>query len=60
MDCRETDEAYILLHKLEEGDIDLFLGGHKHDVAHNWVNNFPVMSSDRNGKYAQIVYLPFD
>ena len=60
MGCRESDEAYILLNRLEDGVIDLFLAGHRHDVTHHWVNNFPVMSSDRNGKYAQIVYLPFD
>ena len=58
--CRETDEAYLLLNKLEPGIIDLFLAGHRHDVTHNWVNGFPVMSCDINGKYAQIVYLPFD
>ena len=58
--CRETDEAYKLLHKLKPGVIDLFLAGHRHDVTHHWVNGFPVMSNDRNGKYAQIVYLPFD
>ena len=58
--CRETDEAFILLNKLEKDDIDLFLGGHKHDVAHHWINDIPFMSNDLNGKYAQIVYLPFD
>ena len=58
--CRETDEAFILLNKLESNAIDLFLGGHKHDVAHNWINGIPFMSNDLNGKYAQIVYLPFD
>ena len=57
--CKEGDEAYILLNRLKPGVIDLFLGGHKHDVTHHWVNGFPVMSNDRNGKYAQIVYLPF-
>ena len=60
MDCKQTDEAYVLLNKLEKGTIDMFLAGHKHDVTHNWINGFPVMSNDRNGKYAQIVYLPFD
>jgi len=60
MGCRETDEAYILLNKLDQGVIDLFLGGHRHDVTHHWVNNFPITSNDRNGKYAHIVYLPFD
>ena len=58
--CRKNDEAYILLNKLKPGTIDLFLAGHKHDVTHNWVNGIPVMSNDRNGKYAQIIYLPFD
>ena len=58
--CNPGEEAYFLLNKLKPGTIDLFLGGHKHDIAHHWVNGFPVMSNDRNGKYAQIVYLPFD
>ena len=59
-DCRTTDEAYKLLHALEPGVIDLLLSGHKHDVTHHWINDFPVMSNDRNGKYASIVYLPFN
>jgi 2',3'-cyclic-nucleotide 2'-phosphodiesterase (5'-nucleotidase family) len=59
-DCRDTDEAYKLLHSLEPGVIDVLLSGHKHDVTHHWINGFPVMSNDRNGKYASIVYLPFD
>ena len=58
--CKETDEAYILLNKLKPGTIDLFLGGHKHDTTHNWINGIPFMSNDKNGKYAQIAYLPFD
>jgi len=58
--CRKNDEAYILLNKLKPGTIDLFLAGHKHDTVHNWINGIPVMSNDKNGKYAQIVYLPFD
>ena len=59
-ECRKTDEAYILLKKLNTDIIDVFLAGHKHDVIHNWINGIPVMSNDRNGKYAQIMYLPFD
>ena len=59
-DCRETDEATILLNQLDDGLIDILLGGHRHDVAHHWINKFPVMSNDRNGKNAQIVYLPFN
>ena len=59
-DCRKSDEAYLLLKELNNNIIDLFLAGHKHDVTHNWINDIPVMSNDRNGKYAQIIYLPFD
>ena len=58
--CRNIDEAYKLLHDLKPGTIDLLISGHKHDVTHHWINGFPVMSNDRNGKYASIVYLPFD
>ena len=57
--CRSTDEAFKLLNSLEDGVIDILLSGHKHDVTHHWIKKFPVMSNDRNGKYAQIVYLPF-
>ena len=59
-DCRNSDEAYILLNKLSKGVIDLFLGGHKHDVSHHWINDIPIVTNDRNGKYAQIIYLPFN
>ena len=59
-DCRHSDEAYILLNKLNKDVIDLFLGGHKHDVSHHWINDIPIVTNDRNGKYAQIIYLPFD
>ena len=59
-DCRHSDEAYKLLNNSDKDMIDLFLAGHKHDVTHHWINEIPVMSNDRNGKYAQIVYLPFD
>ena len=58
--CRESDEVYKLLNNLKPGTIDLFLGGHKHDTAHNWINGFPYMANEKNGKYSQIVYLPFD
>ena len=29
-------------------------------VTRHWFKGFPVMSNDRNGKYDQIVYLPFN
>ena len=59
-ECRKTDEAYILLKKLNNDVLDLFLAGHRHDVSHHWINDIPIMGNDRNGKYAQIAYLPFN
>ena len=59
-DCNKNDEAYILLNKLNKNVIDLFLAGHRHDIVHNWINNIPVSANGKNGKYAQIIYLPFD
>jgi 2',3'-cyclic-nucleotide 2'-phosphodiesterase (5'-nucleotidase family) len=59
-ECSNTEEAAILLEKLKPGTIDLFLAGHKHGIVHNWVNGIPAMSTEKNGRYAQIVYLPFD
>ena len=58
--CNPEEEAYVLLNKLKPGTIDLFLAGHRHDNTHHWINGIPIMSNERNGKYAQIVYLPFD
>ena len=58
-DCNKNDEAYILLNKLNSNIIDLFLAGHRHDIVHNWINNIPVSANGRNGKYTQIIYLPF-
>ena len=58
--CREEDHAFVLLNKLKNDTIDLFLGGHKHYVSHDWINGIPFISNDLNGKYAQIVYLPFN
>ena len=45
---------------MNKGVIDLFLGGHKHDVSHHWINDIPIVTNDKNGKYAQIIYLPFN
>ena len=45
---------------MKNDTIDLFLGGHKHYVSHNWINGIPFISNDLNGKYAQIAYLPFN
>ena len=44
-DCNKKDEAYILLNKLNENVIDLFLAGHRHDIVHNWINNNVEYSS---------------
>ena len=59
-ECRNSDEASLLLKELNTNIIDAFFAGHKHDVTHNWINGIPVISNDRNAKYAQIIYLPFD
>ena len=59
-ECSSTDEAAILLPKLNSENVDIFLGGHKHSVEHIWINDILFASNDRNGKYADIVYLPFD
>ena len=58
--CNSIDEAYILLKKLNNEYVDVVLGGHKHSVEHQWINDILFVSNDRNGKYADIVYLPFD
>ena len=58
--CDSSDEAAVLLPKLNNENVDLFLGGHKHSVEHQWINDILFVSNDKNGKYADIVYLPFN
>ena len=58
--CKSKSEGLHLLNKIEPGILDLFLGGHTHSVAHHWINDIPLVSNERNGQNAHIIYLPFD
>ena len=59
-ECNQADEIYQLLRKLPKGTVDAVLAAHKHDVTHHWVYETPVMSNDRNGQFASVMYLNFD
>ena len=58
-DCSNDAELYILLKNLKKGLIDVVVSGHTHQIVHQWVFNYPVISSINNGKYSNIMYLSF-
>ena len=58
-DCSNDGELYILLKNLKKGLIDVVVSGHTHQIVHQWVFNYPVISSINNGKYSNIMYLSF-
>ena len=58
-DCSNDGELYILLKNLKKGLIDVVVSGHTHQIVHQWVFNYPVISSLNNGKYSNIMYLSF-
>ena len=59
-DCNTDDEVYKILQSLPKGTIDAFIGGHKHGVSHHWIFDTPVVTNDKNGIYASVMYLHFD
>ena len=57
--CYENEELYILLKNLPKGLIDVVVFGHTHETYHQWLFDYPLISSINNGKYANIMYLSF-
>lgn len=58
--CGIRGRMYNLLNSLEKGMIDLVIAGHTHKNAHTFINDIPVVSSENNGKYANVAYFYFD
>ena len=57
--CSKDSELYVLLKKLKKGLIDVVVSGHTHEIVHQWLFNYPVISNINNGKYSNIMYLTF-
>ena len=57
--CLEDEELYILLKDLPKGLIDVVVFGHTHEIYHQWLFGYPLISTINNGKYANIMYLSF-
>jgi 2',3'-cyclic-nucleotide 2'-phosphodiesterase (5'-nucleotidase family) len=49
-----------LLNSLEEGILDAVIGGHRHEIVHNFINNIPISHSINGGLYSNLTYLTFD
>ena len=60
--CDRDDEdsaLFKLLDVLKPGIIDAIIGGDTHMETHHWENNIPIISTPANGRYINILYLPF-
>ena len=57
--CLENEELHILLENLPKGLIDVVVFGHTHEIYHQWLFGYPLISTINNGKYANIMYLSF-
>ena len=59
-ECNPDSDLAKFLNRLPSGFIDGFIAGDSHEQTHHWINDIPVMSNINSGKYASIMYLPFD
>ena len=57
--CSKNSDLYILLKNLPKGLIDIVISGHTHKMVHQWIFDYPVISTEKNGVYANIIYLTF-
>ena len=57
--CLKNEELHILLEQLPKGLIDVVVFGHTHEIYHQWLFDYPLISTVNNGKYANIMYLSF-
>ncbi len=57
--CSSSSDLYILLKNLPKDLIDIVISGHTHYTVHQWFFNYPVVSTDKNGVFANIIYLTF-
>ncbi len=57
--CLENEELHILLENLPKGLIDVVVFGHTHEIYHQWLFDYPIISTVNNGKYTNIMYLSF-
>lgn len=58
--CGIMGKMYELVNSLEKGTVDLVISGHTHKNSHTFINDIPVVSSENNAKYANMVYFYFD
>lgn len=57
--CNEKEELGVLLKSLPANAVDIVISAHNHDIAHQWIAGFPVISSVNNGLYSNLIYLTF-
>ena len=59
--CKKEDELFQLLLNFNEENkyFDIIVSGHTHEIVHQWINGYPVISSLDQGKYFNLIYLYF-
>ena len=57
--CDKKSIIYKLINKTQPGVIDAIIAGDSKAEVHHWINNIPIMSTNENSKYINIMYLPF-
>ena len=58
-ECYTNNELSLFLKGIEKDSIDIVISGHTHEIVHQWINDIPVISSQNNGKYTNLIYLTF-
>ena len=58
--CEQDDEISEYLKKLKDDGLTIegVIAGHRHDIAHHWISDIPVVEST-GADYFNILYLAF-
>jgi len=59
-ECKLDSELVKLLNSLDENVLDAVVGGHTHEISHQWINGVPVIHSVNGGYYFNIISLSFN
>ena len=57
--CNEKNELGVLLNSIPKGLVDVVISAHNHDIVHQWILGYPVISNVNSGRYANLMYLYF-
>lgn len=58
--CTENDELFEFLQQIPPETLDGVIAGHKHRIVHHWINDIPVVVSEKNARFFNVLYLTYD